>query len=115
MSLVEMMKEPCVLMDFSRVPDGEGGHDTEWKIGVEFMAAIVPKNIAIGSFAEKLVVEGRYLITTSKKFPLTRNDYIQRVSDGAYFHVTNKESESPIFSGLDMSQVEAELVEVLPT
>lgn len=43
MSLLDDFARPCVLLEKTRKPDGEGGYTVEWTDGAQFMNYQAPK------------------------------------------------------------------------
>ena len=107
--LFEEMMEPCIMMDKTSVPDGQGGFDYDWTEGASFDAAIVKNTSLNAIIAEKEGVTEIYTITVYKTTTLDFNDVIKRVSDGAIFKVTSnmKDSETPARSSFQIGQVSA--------
>lgn len=89
MSLIEESMEDVVMMDKTRVPDGEGGYDTEWTQGVAFRAAISFNQSMQARVADKLGVTSLYTVTTAKNAKLDYHDVIKRLSDGKVFRITS--------------------------
>lgn len=110
MSLIEAMMDTCVIMNKSKVSDGEGGFNTEWTEGASILVAIVNDMSTQARIAEKDGVTNTYTLTTKRENALDFHDVIKRVSDGAIFRVTSDGSEkkSPMASTLDMAQCSAE-------
>lgn len=111
MSLIEDWKEPCVLIEKTRVPDGEGGFITTWKDGTEFMAAISLVNSTQAVIAERQGMSRIYTVTTGKNALLDFHDVFRRVQDGQVFRVTSdgKDVQTPSKSAITpFSQVTAE-------
>lgn len=111
MSLIEDLKEPCVLIEKSRVPDGEGGFITAWRDGAEFMAAISIVSSTQAVIAERQGMSRIYTVTTDKNAMLEFHDIFRRVEDGQVFRVTSngKDVQTPKNSAITaFSQVTAE-------
>lgn len=110
MSLIDEMMDSCVIMNKSKVPDGEGGFVTEWNEGAEILVAIVNDSSMQARIAEKEGVTNTYTLTTRRDNALEFHDVIKRVKDGATFRVTSEASEkkSPIVASMDMAQCSAE-------
>jgi len=116
MSLLDDSMEKCILMNRQTVDDGYGGYKNIWSNGVNFSASFVVDESTLAQIAEKLGVTEKYTITTRRVMTLNANDYIQRVRDGKYFHITSNggDMETPESAGLDMRVVTAEVVTALP-
>lgn len=110
MNLIESMMDKCVIMNKSKVSDGEGGTITTWTEGAEIEAAITLDTTMQARIAEKEGVRSVYTITTSRSVHLEFHDVIKRLSDGAIFRSTSdgNDKKSPKVSTLDMAQVTAE-------
>lgn len=110
MSLIDEMKEPCVMLDRQTVPDGLGGFTREWREGAQFSAAIVKDSTMQARIAEKQGVTEVYTVTVSKGLTLDYHDVFRRISDGAVFRVTSNviDSETPARASFQIGQVTAE-------
>lgn len=116
MSLIDEMKEPCVVLDKRTVSDGMGGFVYQWAEGAEFSAAIVKDNTLQARVAEKQGVTEVYTVTVDKGVTLEYHDVFRRKSDSAVFRVTSNvsDSETPARASFQIGQVSAERWE-LPT
>jgi hypothetical protein len=112
MSLIDVMKEECVMLDKRTVPDGMGGFVPEWVDGAPFMAAIIKDNTLAARVAEKQGVTELYTITVDKGLELDFHDVIRRLSDDAIFRVTSNidDSETPSVATFQIGQVTAERI-----
>lgn len=110
MSLIDEMMSPCVFMEKTRVPDGEGGYTTLWKEGAELGATIVRGSSVLSEIADAIKEKRTYTVTVKRGVILETGDVIKRVSDGATFKITSESVEmmSPISSSLDIAQSTAE-------
>lgn len=111
MSLIDDWKEPCVLIEKKRVPDGEGGFTTSWVDGASFMASIVLDTSTQAVIAEKQGMTKIYRVTTDKNAILGYHDVFRRTSDGQTFRVTSdgNDVQTPESSAIrPFSQVTAE-------
>lgn len=110
MSLIEAMMEDCIIMDKSRVPDGEGGFITRWTEGAEILVAITLDSSISARVAEKEGFSNVYTLTTTQENALEFHDVIKRKRDGKTFRVTNDGSDmkTPSISSLNLCQVSAE-------
>lgn len=110
MSLLEQAMEDVVLLEKTRVPDGEGGFITRWSEGAVFKAAVTFDTSMESRIAEKQGVTSRYTVTTRKSATLEFHDVFRRISDGKIFRVTSDGDDkySPNSSSLNMRQVTAE-------
>ena len=116
MSLLTDSMEPCVFLNKQKVNDEYGGYKNEWSEGAEFQAAIVFDSSMQARIADKQGVTSLYTVTTERTLVLQYNDYIRRARDGKQFRITSDgdDSYTPQSSSLDMRQVTAEEVTVLP-
>lgn len=117
MSLIDVMKETCIMKDRRTVPDGGGGFDYDWVDGAEFQAAIVKDSTLAARVAEKQGVSELYTVTVDKGLHLEFHDVFVRVEDGAIFRVTSNiaDSETPTVATFQIGQVTAERLAKLPT
>lgn len=115
MSLIDVMMEPCVMLDRRTVPDGMGGFVHEWVDGAEFRAAVIKNNSLEGRVAEKQGVTELYTVTVDKGLTLMYHDVFRRVSDGQVFRVTSniRDSETPSVATFQIGQVTAERWELV--
>lgn len=110
MSLLDNAMEDVILLEKTRVPDGEGGFITKWSEGAVFKAAVTFDTSMESRIAEKQGVTSRYTVTTRKSAMLEFHDVFRRLSDGKIFRVTSDGDDkySPNSSSLNMRQVTAE-------
>ena len=111
MNMFDEWKEPCVLMERKRVPDGEGGWiSSAWTDGAEFNAAVVADTSMQARIAEKQGVTSVYTVTTDKNAKLEYHDVFRRKSDGKIFRVTTDgdDVQTPARASFQFSQVTAE-------
>lgn len=110
MSLIDDMKTPCVFMEKTRTPDGEGGYITAWAEGSELETAITFNSSMQARVAEKSGVTSLYTVTVDKKVVLEYHDVIKRLSDGKIFRVTSdgNDIQTPERAMFQFSQVTAE-------
>lgn len=115
MSLIDEMKEPCVMLDRRTVPDGLGGFDYEWVEGAGFDAAVVKDSTMEARLAEKQGVTELYTVTVDKGLTLYFHDVFKRVRDAAIFRVTSNisDSETPERASFQIGQVTAEKVRLV--
>lgn len=110
MSLIDIMKEDCVMMDKTTILDDMGGFTRRWVEGAPFKAAIVKDSSMAARVAEKEGVTELYTITVDKGITLEFHDAFKRVKDGATFRITSNivDSETPYVSSFQIGQVTAE-------
>ena len=89
MSMIEDGMTDVVMMDKTRVPDGEGGYTTTWTVGAQFKAAITFDSSMQARIADKQGVTSLYTVTTAKNAQLDYHDVIKRLSDGKVFRITS--------------------------
>lgn len=101
MSLFEDFGRTCVLMEKTRVPDGEGGYLTTWKPGVEFLDFMSLDTSMEARRAEKEGVTSVYSVLVKKDVPLEYGDYFRDVESGTTYRVTSnpQEREAPKSAG----------------
>lgn len=110
MSLINDFMEACVLVEKTRVPDGEGGFTTSWQEGAQFEAAITFDGSMQARTAEKQVVSSSYTVTTRRNVHLKYHDVIKRLSDGKILRITSDGDDvvTPARASFSFSQVTAE-------
>lgn len=110
MSLIDEMTEIFIIMNKSKLPDGEGGYITTWTDGATIKAALTLDASTLAKIAEAQGVSNTYTVTTRKDVLLDFHDVIKRVSDGATFRITSysTDKKSPAASTLNMAQASAE-------
>lgn len=113
MAFVGLMKdfvEDCVLLEKTRVPDGEGGWIPSWADGMTFQAAITYDTTINARVAESEGMMATYTVTTEKSMPLDFHDVFRRVRDGQVFRVTSQgdDKKTPETASFQVSQVAAE-------
>lgn len=110
MTLIDAYKVPCVLMEKTRTPDGEGGWITSWTDGARFNAAIVMDTTLNARVAEKEGMTSVYTVTTDRSLPLDFHDVFKRLEDGKVFRVTSDstDKETPNVASFQFHQVNAE-------
>lgn len=110
MSLIEDFTEPCIMLEKTRISDGEGGFVTTWSEGVNFDAAITFDNSMSARVAEKEGVTSLYTVTTGRNAVLMFHDVFKRLSDGKVFRVTSDgdDKQTPERASFQFAQVSAE-------
>lgn len=109
MSLIDAFKEPCVVMNKAKVPDGEGGFTTAWREGAEFEAAIVKDSSLEARIAEKDGLTNTYTVTAAKDAALGFHGVFKRKRDGQCFRVTSNgdDVQTPPAASFQFEQVSA--------
>ena len=97
MSLLNDFARPCVLMEKTRVPDGEGGYTIDWKDGVSFQNYQALDTSMEARRAEKEGVTSVYSALVDKALPIEYGDYFKDTETGLTYRVTSNpaEKESP--------------------
>lgn len=101
MSLLDDFARPCVLLEKTRKPDGEGGYTVEWTDGAEFMNYQALDTSMEARRAEKEGVTSLYSALVDKSLPIEYNDYFRDTSTGNTYRVTSnpEEREAPKSAG----------------
>lgn len=110
MSLLSQAMTPCVFLDKTKKPDGEGGFINTWTEGAEFSAAITFDTSIEARIGEKQGVESLYTVTTAKGNALEYHDVFKRLSDGKIFRVTSDgdDKQTPVSATFSFLQVTAQ-------
>lgn len=113
MSLTNLMEQyghECQLYEKRRVPDGEGGWETEYSEGMTFEAAITYDNTLNARVAGQQGMLSLYTVTTDKSNPLAYHDVFKSLDDGKIYRVTSrgKDKQTPTMASFQVSQVAAE-------
>ena len=109
-SLVDEAMTPCVMIDRTTLPDGEGGTVTNWIEGAAFNAAITFDNSIEARTAAVPGVTSLYTVTVPKRVKLEYHDVFRRLSDGKVFRVTSDGDDkiTPERASFQFAQVSAE-------
>ena len=110
MSLLTQAMEDVVMLEKTRVPDGEGGFTTDWADGVQFKAAISFDSSMEARTAEKQGVTSLYTVTVPVNAKLEYHDVFRRVRDGKVFRITSDsdDKQTPSSASFQFLQVTAE-------
>lgn len=110
MSLIDEAMTPCVMVDRTTQPDGEGGIITTWVEGATFNAAITFDNSIEAKAAAVQGVTSLYTVTVPKRVKLEYHDVFKRLSDGKIFRVTSDGDDkiTPERASFQFAQVSAE-------
>ena len=110
MSLIDEFMTPCVLMEKTRKPDGEGGFTVSWTEGAPIAAAVVHDVSLQTRAAEQQGLTSTYTVTTGKTAKLEYHDVFMRLSDRKIFRVTSDgdDIQSPERASFSVSVVTAE-------
>ena len=110
MSLLTQAMEDVVMLEKTRVPDGEGGFTPGWVDGVQFKAAISFDSSMEARTAEKQGVTSLYTVTVPINCGLEYHDVFRRLRDGKVFRVTSDGDDkiTPASASFQFAQVTAE-------
>lgn len=110
MSLLTQAMEDVVMLEKTRVPDGEGGFTTDWAEGVQFKAAISFDSSMEARTAEKQGVTSLYTVTAPLNCKLEYHDVLMRIRDGKVFRITSDGDDkvTPKAASFQFIQVTAE-------
>ena len=90
MSLLDDFARPCVLLDKSRVPDGESGYITTWTEGAEFYNYQALDTSMEARRAEKEGVTSVYSVLVQQSVPIEYNDFFRDKTTGETYRVTSE-------------------------
>lgn len=110
MNLLDVMKEPCVMLDRRTVPDGIGSFGYEWTEGARFQAVIRKDSSPELRVAEQEGTKEHYTIIVDKSIVLQYNDVFRRESDGQTFRLTSStiDNMAPSRSTVPIAKATAE-------
>ena len=110
MSLLDDFARPCVLLEKTRKPDGEGGYTVEWTDGAEFMNYQALDTSMEARRAEKEGVTSLYSALVDKAVPIDYNDYFRDETTGDTYRVTSEpaDKESPRSASFSLKYFTAE-------
>lgn len=116
MSLLNDFARTCVLMEKTRVPDGEGGYTLDWTEGATFQNYQALDTSMEARRAEKEGVTSVYSALVDKALPIEYGDYFKDTETGLTYRVTSNpsEKESPKSATFSLKYFTAERRE-LPT
>lgn len=116
MSLLDDFARPCVLLEKTRKPDGEGGYTVEWTDGAEFMNYQALDTSMEARRAEKEGVTSLYSALVDKAVPIEFNDYFKDKETGETYRVTSnpEEKKAPKSASFSLKYFTAEK-RVLPS
>ena len=116
MSLLNDFARPCVLMEKTRVPDGEGGYTIDWTEGAEFQNYQALDTSMEARRAEKQGVTSVYSALVDKDVPIEYGDYFKEKESGTVYRVTSNpdEKQAPKSASFTLKFFTAERA-VLPT
>ena len=93
MSLLSDFARSCVLMEKTRVEDGEGGYTLDWKDGVSFQNYQALDTSMEARRAEKEGVTSVYSALVGKALPIEYGDYFKDAETGLTYRVASNPSE----------------------
>ena len=114
MSLLNDFARPCVLMEKTRVPDGEGGYTLDWTDGATFKNYQALDTSMEARRAEKEGVTSVYSALVDKALPIEYGDYFKDTETGLTYRVTSNpsEKESPKSATFSLKYFTAERKEL---
>lgn len=110
MSLLDDFARPCVLLEKTRTPDGEGGYIVEWTDGAAFTNYQALDTSMEARRAEKEGVTSLYSALVNKNVPIEYNDYFRDTTTGETYRVTSnpEEKQAPKSASFDLKYFTAE-------
>ena len=116
MSLLSDFARTCVLMEQTRVPDGEGGYTLDWTEGATFQNYQALDTSMEARRAEKQGVTSVYSALVDKDVPIEYGDYFKEKESGTVYRVTShpNEKQAPKSASFTLKFFTAERA-VLPT
>ena len=116
MSLLSDFARSCVLMEKTRVEDGESGYIIDWKDGVSFQNYQALDTSMEARRAEKEGVTSVYSALVDKALPIEYGDYFKDTETGLTYRVTSNpdEKQAPKSASFSLKLFTAERA-VLPT
>lgn len=110
MSLLDVMKEPCVMMDRVTVDDPYGGFTQTWVEGATFMAVIRKDSSPQEVVAQQQGMSETFTVIVDKTVPLEYHDVFKRKSDGVIFRMTSatRDAKAPTPSSVPIAKATAE-------
>ena len=110
MSLLDEFARPCVLLEKTRIPDGEGGYITTWKDGVEFINHQALDTSMEARIAETQGLTSVYSALVDKSVPIEYGDVFRDVETGDTYRVTSdpKDKQAPRSASVQLKFFTAE-------
>ena len=114
MSLLNDFARACVLMEKTRIPDGEGGYTLDWTEGATFQNYQALDTSMEARRAEKEGVTSVYSALVDKALPIEYGDYFKDTETGLTYRVTSNpsEKESPKSATFSLKYFTAERKEL---
>lgn len=94
MTLLDSMRDPCVMMDKRTVSDGMGGFTPVWTEGAAFDATIIKNNSNEAVVGQQQGMSELFTVVVDKSITLDYHDVFKRVSDGQTFRLTSSTLDS---------------------
>ena len=91
--MLDDFARPCVLLEKTRTPDGEGGYIVEWTDGAAFTNYQALDTSMEARRAEKEGVTSLYSALVNKNVPVEYNDYFRDTTTGETYRVTSNPEE----------------------
>jgi len=110
MTLLDSMRDTCVMLDKTTVSDGLGGFTTKWVEGATFEAVIRKDASPQEIVAQQQGVNETFTVIVDKSVTLDYHDVFKRLSDSAVFRLTSttKDAQAPAVSTVPIAKATAE-------
>ena len=110
MSMLDDFSRICVILEKTRVPDGEGGYIVDWTEGAEFENYQALDTSMEARRAEKEGVTSLYSALVKKAVPIEYNDYFLDKNTGLTYRVTSnpEDKQAPKTASFDLKYFTAE-------
>lgn len=114
MALIDDFSRSCVIMEKSRVSDGEGGYITTWTEGAEFINHQSIDTSMEARIAEKQGVTSVYSALVDTAVPIEYGDYFKDKENGNVYRVTSRPEEkiAPKSASFNLKYFTAERTEL---
>lgn len=94
MTLLDEMRDSCVMMDKRTVPDGMGGFTIVWTEGAAFEATVIKDNSTEAIVGQQQGMNELFTVVVDKSIALDYHDVFKRLSDGQTFRLTSSTLDS---------------------
>lgn len=94
MTLLDEMRDSCVMMDKRTVPDGMGGFTIVWTEGAAFEATVIKDNSTEAIVGQQQGMNELFTVVVDKSIVLDYHDVFKRLSDGQTFRLTSSTLDS---------------------
>jgi len=94
MTLLDEMRDSCVMMDKRTVPDGMGGFTIVWTEGATFDATVIKDNSTEAVVGQQQGMNELFTVVVNKSIALDYHDVFRRLSDGQTFRLTSSTLDS---------------------